>query len=289
MPLTSVIIPSRNEQFLVKTVEDLLTKPAGDLEVIVVLDGYWEHHLPEDPRVTIIHWGQNRGMRAAVNAGATAAGGQYLMKLDAHCLVPEGFDVVLQEDCDDDWVVVPRRKSLDPEQWCVSKGRPNIDYHYLSWPYTHPESPGLHGRWWRDRQEQRKDLLIDEEMSSQGSGWFMTRNHWERLGGLSEEGYGTFIQEFQEIGMKTWLGGGKVMVNKKTWYAHLHKGRRYGRGYSGNAKSWARGRLFSADYWVNNRWEARQHDFDWLIERFWPVPTWPENWKDHDYSGLAAS
>ena len=46
----------------------------------------------------------------------------------------------------------------------------------------------------------------------------------------SDEKYGPFTQEAQEISNATWLSGGRVMVNKKTWYAHYHKGHR-GKGY----------------------------------------------------------
>ena len=109
----------------------------------------------------------------------------------------------------------------------------------------------------------------------------MSRKHWDWLGGLHLEGYGDFIQEFQEVGCKTWLGGGEVKVNKKTWYAHLHKGNRYGRGYQIVRSSWHRGLHYSTDTWINNRWPFRIHDFEWLIDKFWPVPTWGEDWRDH--------
>jgi glycosyltransferase involved in cell wall biosynthesis len=301
VPKVSVLIPSRNERFLKATVKDVLAKAAGDVEVIVTLEGYWpKPPLPEDPRLSIVHFGVSHGMRPAINAAAACARGEYLMKCDAHCMFDGAWDEKLKADCEDNWVVIPRRHSLDAENWAISRGRPPYDYHYLSWPFVScpvdekgapqeiEDKAGIHGRWWRQRQEARKDILIDDEMSSQGSCWFMSRKHWDRLGGLGVDGYGTFIQEFQEVGCKTWLGGGMVKVNKKTWYAHLHKGRRYGRGYSGSPRSWAAGRLFSADYWMNNRWPERQHDFDWLVDRFWPVPSWPENWRDYDYGRLSA-
>jgi hypothetical protein len=31
---------------------------------------------------------------------------------------------------------------------------------------------------------------------------------------------------------------------------------------------------------MNNRLESRVHDFDWLIELFWPLPGWSENWRE---------
>ena len=81
--------------------------------------------------------------------------------------------------------------------------------------------------------------------------------------------------------MKTWLGGGSVKVTKRTWYAHLHKGKRYGRGYYISRRSWNAGLAYSSDYWLKDRWPGRLHNFEWLIDRFWSVPTWPDDWRTH--------
>ena len=105
----------------------------------------------------------------------------------------------------------------------------------------------------------------------------MPASLFHHLGGMQEEGYGTFIGEPQEIGLKVWLSGGKTMTNKKTWYAHLHKGKQYGRGYSLGKRELVEGNRYSVETWVGNRWAGRIHDLEWLIERFWPVPTWPED------------
>jgi glycosyltransferase involved in cell wall biosynthesis len=274
----SLIIPSRNEQFLAPTVADVLKNSRGDLEVIVVLDGYWpDPALPGDPRLHVVHQGKAKGMRPAINAAATIARGDFLMKLDAHCMVAEGFDVELASRCEPDWVMVPRRYPLDPEAWKVQdNGKAPIDYHFLSYPLAR-ENPylGLHGSPWRERSAGREDLLVDAEMSSQGSCWFMSRAMWERIGPLDFAAYGSFIQEFQEIGLKAWLGGGAVMVNKRTWYAHLHKGRTYGRGYWISRQEQDAGADFAMRYWMLDRWTERKRDLRWLVEKFAPVPTWP--------------
>lgn len=282
----SILIPVCKEQFLNKTINDLLEKAKGDIEIIVSLDGYWPEEIIDNPSVQYIHFSNRRGMRACINAGAAISTGQYLMKIDGHCMVDEGFDEKLKADCEENWVVIPRRYRLDPETWTQTElNKPPIDYEYLNWPHSNPSEIGLHGNVWNDRTLERMDkpvYLIDDNMSFQGSCWFMTRKHWDWLGGMSEVGYETFVQEAQEIGLKTWLGGGRVVTNKKTWYAHLHKGRKYGRGYFIDKREMRRGRDFSVDYWMNNRWEDRVHDLDWLIEKFSPVPTWPEDrslWK----------
>jgi len=283
MSKVSLLIPARNERFLGQTVKDVLAKSAGDVEIVVCLDGAWPtpYDLPEDRRLTVIHLGESRGMRLAINSCASIAHGEFLLKSDAHCLFAEGFDEVLRSEVEDNWVVVPRRYSLDPVTWTRNEDKAPVDAHYLSYPIAQDQTVyGLHGEIWRERARQQADVLLGDEMSSQGSCWFMSRKHWDWLGGMHTEGYGTFIQEFQELGMKTWLGGGQVKVNKKTWYAHLHKGTRFGRGYPLSRSERDRGIAYSTDFWMNNRWTERVHDISWLISKFSPTPTWPDNWEE---------
>src|SRR3989304_2090963 len=103
MNKVSVIIPARNEQYLARTVDDLFAKAAGEIEVLVVLDGPSEYPSPaERKRLTVIHKAQE-GLRPAINAGADAATGKYLCKVDAHTAVSAGFDEMLKVDCDGDW------------------------------------------------------------------------------------------------------------------------------------------------------------------------------------------
>lgn len=283
MAKVSVLIPSNKEIFLTKTIDDIFNKAKGEFEVVVYLDGYWpDPPLRERPNLVILHGDTVIGMRGGINAAAAVATGKYLIKTDAHCMFEEGFDEVLKSECDEDWVVIPRRRSLDAENWIidVTNKKAPVDYHFLSWAWHKPNELGMHGTVWNERARTRQHILLDDEMSSQGSCWCMTKNHFTNfLGGLSEVGYGNFVQEFQEIGNKTWLGGGQVKINKKTWYAHLHKGKRYGRGYYISQRKMIEGTLYSADFWMNNRFPHRVHDIEWLIDKFWPVPTWPEGWK----------
>jgi len=284
--MLSVIVPSRNERFTEQTVHDVLRNATGSIEVILILDGWWPTPiLPDDPRLTLIHFSHPRGMRNAINAAAAIAKGEYLLKTDAHCMFDHGFDEILAANCDDDWVVIPRRHRLDAENWCLQDTtKPPVDYEYLSYPFWHPDDPGMHGQIWNERTLERMDkpeYEIDNNMSFQGSCWFMSARHFhDFLGGLSEVGYGSFKQEAQEIGLKTWLGGGQIKINKRTWVAHLHKGRKYGRGYSMDKNELRSASDWCTDHWMNNRWEGRQHDLSWLIEKFAPVPTWSDNWRE---------
>lgn len=287
--MLSVIIPSRNEIFLQRTIQDLLEKAVGDIEVIAVLDGYWppREELVLDRRVTYLHRGASRGMRSGINSAIAIARGEWIMKCDAHCMFAPGFDETLTQNMEDDWLVIPRRKRLEPFNWEIKDvGKPDVDYEFLSYPLWKPDEVGIHGTIWTERIRERlgkPEYDIDENMSFQGSCWVANKKYFmENIYPMQEEGYGTFIGEPQEIGLKYWLGGGKTMVNKKTWYAHWHKGKENGRGYSIGKSGLIAGNAYSVDYWMNNKWEKRIHDIQWLVERFMPVPTWPEDrglWK----------
>ena len=99
------------------------------------------------------------------------------------------------------------------------------------------------------------------------------------------ETYGSFADEPQELGLKYWLKGGEVKVNKKTWYAHLNKrgwhylGALFSRRYKvcDVTKS---GHTYSTKHWINNEEQGIIHKFDWLIEKFWPIPSWSEKWAE---------
>ena len=282
MPELSVIIPNRNSQFTSKTIEDVLNNAGCEVEVIVNVDENWPSPLVQDKRVTYIHPNSPIGLRQGINNCVKLARGKYIMKTDDHCAFGKDFGrVLIDSHLEDNWVQIPRRYALDAENWVIETRTDNkypIDYMYIDFPRKgKAHDDGMHGvPWKRDRTEE-----IDDTPSMQGSCYFMTKNHFDNfLHGLSEEGYGQFSQEAQEIGFKTWLGGGAVKVNKKTWYAHLHKGNRYGRMYQmpgGTVES----SNWSADHWLNDREPNMVHPFAWFIDEKFPgMPSWPPDWKE---------
>lgn len=298
--MLSVVVPSRQPEFLQKTIDDLLSKAEGEVEIIVVLDGYWpDPMLMDDKRVRIIHQGiqhDNFGMRAAIDAGMALAKGEYVMKIDEHCLLDQGYDVKLIADCGSEWVVIPRRYRLDADKWeVIEDGRPPIDRMYIEYPYLVPfdRNQGLHGEIWK----QTSDKLIEDTPTMQGSCYFMKKSYWDKLfpDGMDEANYGTFTQEAQEISMKVWLSGGRVVVNKKTFYAHFHKGSK-GKGYGFSNEQYRRheadkekGRRYCISHWLTT--QDYEHDFEWFINQKFPdMPHW-ENWQariekdaEHDWS-----
>src|SRR3990167_879220 len=219
--MLSCVIPAYNEPHLQRTIDSLLLNAEGDIEIIVVLDGYWpEPSLKVNQKVHLLHLGKNKGMRAAINAGIALSKGEFILKSDAHCMFGKGYDKILLENAESNSVYIPRRFKLDREKWEILPNRP-IDYEKL---IIHETYHKFHGEEWKTRAIKRKDILIDETMSFQGSCCMMSRKHWDSvIGELDENTYGPFLQEPVEVGMKTWQSGGKLLVKKNTWYAHKHR------------------------------------------------------------------
>lgn len=253
----SIIIPSVNDPSLQKTIDDIHKKAKGEHEIIVVADGCGVNITG----ATVVHNKERLGLRGSVNRGVKHSSGEYILKTDEHCMFGEGFDEILLSEIEDNWIVVPRRYKLDVDVWMNFDESP-MDYDRLL--IDRPDKIG--GVRWSNRDRARKNILLDETMVFQGSFYLMSRKHWNWLGGLNEAGYGPFAQEAIELALKTWLGGGKVMVNKKTWYSHKH--RKFGRIVAPEGKLVKAGNKYSKDYWLNNRWEERIHDLDWLLKRF---------------------
>jgi glycosyltransferase involved in cell wall biosynthesis len=270
--MISIIVPHFKEPYLEKTLQGLKDNAEGEIEILAI-EG-------------------SKGMRAAINEGLSKARGEWIIKVDAHCMFGKGYDRILTKDCKENWLMVPRRCPLRPENWTLADNS-FIDYHYLT-------SPTLPSGWgwgtypiaWKDRTEEKVDTIIDDIMTMQGSFYFANRKYFmEHVGFLddSPDTYGSFCSEPLEVGMKYWLNGGEMKVDKNTWYAHLFKSRRYYGLHPGllSAKKKLHDRKrheWGAKHWLNNEEPGMLHKFEWLVEKFWPVPGWPEDrseWRFH--------
>lgn len=273
--MLSVIIPSRQERYLNRTIQSVLDNATGEIEVFPVLDGYWlpESELIGDDRVKYIRLPNNGQMqkRQGINAAVSLAKGEFVMSLDAHCMVAPGFDVILTRDCTDNMVMIPRRYKLDPDKWCFKdeEGRPPIDYEY--WKWSSFNEGYLKNYRWDARSLDRQNIAIDDMLTFQGSCWVMRKDYFERMRFMDTKLYTGWGQEDVELGLETWLNGGRVVVNKNTFYAHLFKGKTYGRMYKANQRQHEISRRRAFEHWCLERRE----EFFNLLQRFAPIPNWP--------------
>ena len=219
MELVSVIIPARRERFLNHTIQGIKDNFRGDYEIIVTLDG---HDAKRQKDVTYILNGEFKGMRTAINQAVAKAKGKYLMKLDAHCMLDEGIDKKLVKEHKHNWVQIPRRKRLNAHKWYLIKdGRPDIDYMYIAENFIGKINGG------KNRRKDLKKILIDDTETFQGSCYFIEREYFHKLGLLDDINFSGSGNEAQEITLKVWKDGGRIIRNKKTWYAHARMWRFY--------------------------------------------------------------
>lgn len=121
----SILIPARNEMFAAQTVEHLLQQIRGNTEILVHLDGAWANPgIPDDPRVTIVYSPEAIGQRAGTNKICKLSKAKYVMKMDAHTAVAEGFDTIMIASMEDNYTVVPLMRNLHGFDWvCIGNSQ----------------------------------------------------------------------------------------------------------------------------------------------------------------------
>ncbi len=304
----AVLVPARNERFLARTIEDILKFAEGDTEVIAVLDGKWaDPPVPDHPRVHVIYHVQAVGQRAAVNEAARMANSRYVMKLDAHCALGAGFDVKLVEpylrgELMSEVASVPRMYNLHAFDWVCACGERTYQgphpqqcvkcgsvAHEMDVLWRAKKSPTttamlfdseLHFQYfgaYKKRPEAQGEL--SETMSLLGACWVIQRDRFFALGGM-DTAHGSWGQVGTEVACKSWLSGGRLVCNQRTWFAHMFRtqpGFRFPYPNAGPEQA----RAYSRQLWLNNAWPGQVHPLAWLVEKFRPVPGW------HDEKGVS--
>jgi glycosyltransferase involved in cell wall biosynthesis len=299
----SIIIPARNEMFLKRTIEDILSNIEGNTEIIAVLDGEWANPpIPDNERVTLIHHPVSIGQRAATNEAARLSQAKYVMKCDGHCAFDKGFDVKMMKEMHDDYTMVPRLYNLHAFDWkCKKCGNQTYqgptptkcdkcdnttDFEMVI--FWQPRlsrktdfmrfDKDLKFQYWGDygnRPEVIAQGDIVDTMSLLGACWMLTRDKYKKLN-ICDERHGSWGQQGTEVACKTWLSGGRLVVNKKTWYSHMFRtqGGDFGFPYHLSGHDVDKAREYSRHLFLDNMWPDAIHPFSWLIEKFAPVPTW---------------
>ena len=309
MPELSILIPSRNEPWLKPTVEDILRNSRADTEVIVILDGGWPvEPLEQNERVTLVYHPKAVGQRAGTNEAARLSTAKYVMKLDAHCALAEGFDVELlaaAKELGPDVTQIPTQKNLHVFDW-VCKGADcgwrgyqgptqqscpkckgswaDFVEREIKWKprrgvttYTWRFDNELHFQYWGEysQREEFKNTDFPETMSCLGACFFMERERYWKLGGM-DEAHGSWGQMGTEVGCKSWLSGGRMVTNKRTWFAHLFRtqGGDFSFPYEIHGSDQEKARIYSRKLWRSNGWPGQIRPLSWIVEHFAPVPGW---------------
>jgi len=314
----SVVIPSRQEMFLSRTIQDIIANSSEETEVIVVLDGKWsDPPIADHPRVNLIYVPESIGQRAATNLGVKLSRAKYVAKCDAHCAFDKDFDLKMIEvfkKTGDNVTMCPVMKNLHAFSWncrscnwklyqgptpekCGRCGKTTLRKKMIWQPRAHINSTSYcfdaepHFQYFEDykhRPEYIKDKAetgITETMSLQGSFFMCTREkYWELK--LCDEEFGSWGSQGLEVACKTWLSGGRVLVNHKCWYAHMFRtkgGTDFGFPYPQSGRQVSRAKQYAKKLLYENKWPKQIYPSSWLLEKFAPVP----GWSDFDRAELA--
>jgi len=293
----TIILPARCEEFLGRTIQDILENSEADTELIAVLDGYLpDPPLPVSDKVTVIYNPVAVGQRAASNQAARIANGKYLMKADAHCAFDKGFDRKMLDafkETGDDVTMIPLMRNLHAFDWicsdghrryqspsgpCEECGKPTTK-DVVWYPKPSPQNVAfrfdktLHFQYWGAYQNKHPEDLV-ETMSIQGSCFMITKEKWFELDICSED-FNSWGQQGVEVACKTWLSGGRVMGNRKTWYAHMFRtrGGDFGFPYHQDQNKVNENREKSRQLFQKDNWPLATRKFQWLLDKFNP-PDW---------------
>ena len=124
-----------------------------------------------------------------------------------------------------------------------------------------------------------------ETMSLQGSCFVLSAERYWHLN-ICDEEFGSWGAQGTEVACKTWLSGGRCIVNHSTWYAHLFRtqGGDFGFPYKQDNKQIQKARDFSQELFLDNKWPLQKYPLIWLVDRFGPVPNWNDG-KDNGIYG----
>jgi len=313
----SIIIASRNEEFLAKTVENIIENKNDDTEIIVGLDEKWaKPPLVDHPDVTIYYVPVSLGQRAMCNQLCRLSKAKYIMKLDGHCTVDKDFDKKMIEgfkETGDNVIAIPSMYNLHAFSWkCKKCGmkwyQGPTPTHCMSG--EHVENPNCDNtrhfekkivfkpRWnrrtefWnfdndlhfqydngRKKRPESQGQIVDT-MSCIGACWMVTRDKYWELN-LNDETFGSWGQMGTELSCKIHLTGGRMVVNKNTYFSHLFRTQKdFGFPYPQSNTQVNNAREKSKELFIYKGFKGQIYPISWMIEKYWPVSNWTQ--KDLD-------
>ena len=213
----SVIIPACKEdvKYLQGTIDSVRKNACGPIEIIAIFDGIKPLRVPKcaygfDKNITFDKPIGPVGHRKAMNVAASYSIGKYLLRLDCHCALSEGWDARMKSSCGAETIVKPMADRLIPETW---KGE-GVDIGFTAF------DENLHNYWCR-RWKDMDDRKIEEEcMSLWGFCWMIRADWYRQLGGC-DESLGSYGVGGPEWALKAWRTGGKVILRTDTVCYHL--------------------------------------------------------------------
>ena len=309
----SILIPSRSEMFLSKTIENILENTGEETEIIAGLDGEWSvPPVQSHPRVTLVYMPESLGQRGMTNLLCKISKARYVAKMDAHVALDKNWDQKMFkafEKSGDNVVMVSIMRNLHAFDWVCPNGHRR--YQGPSGPCKECGKETQREIMWIGKQspqsrsycfdsephfqyfneyckrsqynKDREETGLTETMSLQGSCFMVTREKYWELD-ICNEDFGSWGSHGIQIACSFWLSGGRVLVNHDTWYAHMFRtqGQDFGFPYPQSGNQVQRAKTYARHLMHTNGWPKQIYPTSWLVERFWPV----KGWTDADLANL---
>lgn len=230
--LVTVIISDLFEERLPETLENLEETADGPIEIIVKLDD------------------NKKGMRHLLNEAADEAEGEYLFKIDGHCIMSSHWDTYMKEVCQPNDMVVARIREIDNKTWTVrDKG---FDFVTIK--------PDLNIS--KTDEQKFNGESVAETMGSIGCAWMIRRDRFNELGQNWEE-LGRFGALGAEWALKIWLSGGRLLVHRDVICGHLFR-----KGGTMKPEDLILARKMLGQRFASMKGPQQVYSLDWLAQRF---------------------
>lgn len=231
--LVSVIISDLFEQRLRETIDNLNATADGPIEIVVKTDD------------------DSKGMRYCLNQAANEANGEYLFKIDGHCIMSPGWDTKMKESCGEKDIVHSRIRSINGKSWTMGDKR--IDFCRINKDLTIIEC----GEFTQDDPDEA------ETMTQIGCGWMIRKQrfnemgqNWLMLGRVGNLGV--------EWSLKTWLSGGRMLVRRDVTCGHLFRPQ-FGLV---SGQQFASARRILGHIFALQMGPQQKYKLGWLLEKF---------------------
>jgi glycosyltransferase involved in cell wall biosynthesis len=262
--MVSIMIPCIKEdmQYLEKTIDSLYKNAVGPIEFIVAFDGFEPTKRPVD--IKYVAFCPRVGVRAAMNQMAAMAEGEFLLRIDAHCTITEGWDARMKESCLPKTTVAADIDRLIPETW-QGEG-----FDAGMWAFDENIDLKMVRGW--KLPEHR--LLEEEMLCTMGQGYMIPREYYLECGGCDED-HGVYGDLGAEWSLKTWLTGGRTIMRTDVVCTHLFRPGQTIFTIDQDMRERSKKRLY--DEWVVGNRGSKP--FWWLLNKFDHYAGWSKDAK----------
>jgi len=204
----SILIPTRNEEWVRKTIADIIEHIEADTEILVGIDGSDDVEIAEEnnDRVRKHFTGKVLGQRAMTNELARLSDAKYVMKTDGHCSFSQGFDAAMMRQMDEKTILAPQMGVLTPQSWAINGKKMTTRYCFdTNFVMQYDQENGN-----------------EETMCLQGSCWMISReNYWKW--NVCDEMLGSWGGQAAELGIAAWLHDARCRTTRDAYYGHVFR------------------------------------------------------------------